>query len=89
MKLQSLPRKLIDAYLEAPATKTIPATIVANTLLCGFIGAGIGLSFFWSAYAGLLSTTIVFWLLFRRARICRERAAANVTTSVLARIAAK
>lgn len=82
-------QRLVQAFLMAPADKIIRALLVGSSLLGGVIGALLGFSFFWSAYTGLLTISITIWWFARRARVRRERAAANTAGSVLATIAAR
>ena len=63
------------AFLAASANKMLPAILFIVALLCGGVGAALGMSFIWSAYAGLMLQIAALWASARQARIRHECAA--------------
>ena len=85
-------QRMIDLYLTAPAAQVVVLTAVATAIMSGSIAAICGLSFFWSVEVALIAAQVpllTFMFLFRRARIRRERFAANSASQILKNIAAR
>lgn len=85
-------QRMIDLYLTAPAAQVVVLTAVATAIVAGSIAAVCGLSSLWSVEVALIAAQLLlltFMFLFRRARIRRERFAANSASQILKNIAAR